>query len=147
MRRPRSARGCTCRRDQATWSAWSRARQATSAGDIRATLRAYQPSREAWRAHTRSGLPLARLSPTAIVALVVATSESSEIGIGAPVRHGLDELRELRPLALVLAAARPRGALPPSGPDRGLPEVVEPGAAAAGRGVERLLGIAGSCRR
>src|SRR4029077_4133052 len=39
------------------------------------------------RAHTRSGRPLNRLSPTAIVALVVATSDSKEIGIGAPVRQ------------------------------------------------------------
>ena len=36
--------------------------------------------------YTASGLPLARLSPTAIVALVVASSESTLIGIGPPVR-------------------------------------------------------------
>src|SRR5581483_4668000 len=36
--------------------------------------------------HTRTGLPLMRLSPTAIVALVVASSEARPIGIGPPVR-------------------------------------------------------------
>ncbi len=77
--------GRTCRRDQASRTAWSRARQATSAGDIRAARRAYQPIREAG-AHTRSGRPLARLAAAARVALVVATSDSSEIGIGPPVR-------------------------------------------------------------
>ena len=66
-----------------------------------------------------------------MVALVTATRDSSGMGIGAPVKAGLDELRELGSLALVLAAARPRGALPPPGPDRGLPEVVEPRAPAA----------------
>src|SRR5215831_3958478 len=34
----------TCRRDHATWSAWSRARHATSAGDICRALFKYQRS-------------------------------------------------------------------------------------------------------
>src|SRR5262249_30399803 len=36
----------TCLSDQDAASAWSRARQAASCGDIRAALRRYQPSRE-----------------------------------------------------------------------------------------------------
>src|SRR5262249_10248137 len=39
--------------------------------------------------HPRSGCPLCRLSPAAIVALVVASSESTPIGIGPPVRTAL----------------------------------------------------------
>ncbi len=55
---------------------------------MRATRRAYQPSREAaGLAHTRSGRPLARLSAVAMVARVVATRESSEMGIAAPARQ------------------------------------------------------------
>src|SRR5262249_61060971 len=41
--------------------------------------------RELQRTHTRSGLPVIRLSRTAIVARVVANNESSDIGIPAPV--------------------------------------------------------------
>ena len=41
-----SCPGLTCRRDHSACSTWSRARQATSAGDIAAARRAYQPSRE-----------------------------------------------------------------------------------------------------
>ena len=56
-------------------------RQATCGG-----LRAYQPAVSPDRAHTRSGFPLDRLSPTAMVALVTATRASTGIGIGAPAR-------------------------------------------------------------
>ena len=104
----RSCCRVTCRRDQASWIDRSRARQASSAGDIRATRRAYQPSRRRdGRAHTCSGLPLSRLSRTAMVALVVATSDSSGIGIGRAGQARLDEAGQLGALALVLAAARP----------------------------------------
>ena len=44
----------TCRGDQATRTSWSRARQAISAGDIRAARRAYQPSREVAAEFTRA---------------------------------------------------------------------------------------------
>ena len=93
-RRPRaSCRRVTCRGDQASRSTWSRARQATSAGDIRAARRAYQPSRDVdGRAHTCSGLPLSRLSRTAMVALVVAASDSSGIGMAAPARQASTKL-------------------------------------------------------
>src|SRR5436190_5181191 len=43
---------------------------------------------------------------------------------------GLDKVRELGPLALVLATPRPRGAAAPPGPDDGGGEVIEPRAAA-----------------
>ena len=114
----RPARGRTCRRVQAAWSAWSRARQATSAGDIRAIRRAYQPRRDAGEPLTPApGGCSSRLSPTAIVARVVATSDSTEIGIGPPVRQASMNLRRARPAGPCpgrpgtswrSAAARPR---------------------------------------
>src|SRR5690349_18030344 len=57
--------------------------------------------------------------------------------------YRLHELRDLVSLSLVLAAACSRGALAAAGPHGGLPEVVEPCAPASGRGVQRLLRIAG----
>ena len=78
-----------------------------------------------------------------MVALVVATSEASAIGIGAPVRTAATNALELVPLALVLAAAS-LGARLRLRPDQtvGLAEVVQPGAAAAAGDVQRLLGEA-----
>ena len=55
---------------------------------------------------------------------------------------GHDSDYELGLLTLVRAAPGLHRALPPPGPDRRLPEVVQPGAAPRTRGVERLLGIA-----
>src|ERR1700685_3073928 len=54
-----------------------------------------------------------------------------------PSQAGIDELRELRMLPLVLASPGPRAALARPGPDRGFPEVVEPRTAATRRGVNR----------
>ena len=63
----------------------------TSAGDIRRSRRRYHPAEAAV---TRSpGRRVARLSSTASVARVVATSESSAIGIGPPVRTAVGEPR------------------------------------------------------
>src|SRR2546430_8180905 len=56
---------------------------------------------------------------------------------------GLDELGELSPLAFVQAAARLRRPPAAAYPDRGFLEVIQPCAAAAGRGVQRLLLVAG----
>src|SRR6266567_7812512 len=56
---------------------------------------------------------------------------------------GLDETGHLGALPLVLAAPGPDRVVTAPGPDRGLAEVVQPRAAAAAGGVERLLGEAG----
>ena len=87
-------------------------------------------------------MPLSRLSRTAIVALVVAASDSSGIGMAAPETAGLDETGQLGPLPLILAAPGPDRVVAASGPDRGLAEVVQPRAAAAAGRVQRLLGEA-----
>ena len=94
------------------------------------------------RAHTCSGLPLSRLSRTAMVALVVAASDSSGIGMAAPARHASTKRGQLGALPLVLAAPGPDRVVTAPGPDRGLAEVVQPRAAAAAGGVQRLLGKA-----
>ena len=124
--------------------AWSRARQPTSAGDIRATRRAYQPSRDVvvWLIPAPAGR-WPGFPPTAIVARVVAIRNSSAMGIGAPVRTASmkDAISARWPLswpprALLVVRLRPvqtvawvklssRALLPP-----------EPG-------VQRLLGEAG----
>ena len=124
--------------------AWSRARQATSAGDIRPSRRAYQPSREvAPQRLTRApGGRSARLSPTAMVARVVADQRvERRSASGRRSRTASTNCASSRALALVLAAAGARGAL--LRPDQTVAsgEVVEPGAAAAAGGVQRLLRV------
>ena len=144
----RSARASPAVATKRIWSTWSRTRHATSAGDIlrqpcaRTSQAVTSRSRSyPLRSARSTGSRARRWSPWSRPPGTRAGSASR-----APARLACDELRELGSLALVLAAARPRGALPPSGPDRGLPEVVKPRAAAASRGVERLLRDSASCR-
>ncbi len=122
--------------------AWSRPRQATSAGDILAARRAYQPSRESrslsysLRTAARQALAPPRSSPWWWRPATPGRWASAR-----RVRTAVDEVRELSSLALVLAAARSRGLAAPAGPDGCLLEVVEPCTPAARRDVERLLRI------
>ena len=82
-----------------------------------------------------------------MVALVVATRDSTGMGIERTGQDRLDEMRRARlagpcpgrPAARVVSLA-------PSGPDRSLPEVVKPRAATAAGGVERLLRVTGVTR-
>ena len=82
-----------------------------------------------------------------MVALVVATRDSTGMGIARAGPDGLDEPRELGSLALVLAAARRDVLAAPPVQTVACPEVVEPRAAAAARGVQRLLREAGVAAR
>ena len=91
---------------------------------------------------TCSGRPLAWLSATASVALVVATSDSSEMGIGAPARTASRKRIELarwplsgrRAPAVLFGAVRSRPSTAGSCP------AVRSG---PGRGVEYLLRVTG----
>ena len=68
----------------------------------------------------------ARLRADASVARVVATSESSGIGMGRARPHGLDEASSCARWPLSCPTSARRDVLPRGGPDGDLPEVVEP---------------------